>query len=91
MQALTSGPYATLLKEGGQTDGMISSSLGHSNLQTAHRRYAMTTDTALASNADLFAGIVEGEKEVEKACSPYKQKKRPRRNAEGVSLIVSPI
>lgn len=58
--------YATLLKEGGQTDGMISSSLGHSNLQTAHRRYAMTTDTALASNADLFAGIVEGGKEVEK-------------------------
>lgn len=57
--------YATLLKEGGQTDGMISSSLGHSNLQIAHRRYAMTTDTALASNADLFAGIVEGEKEAD--------------------------
>lgn len=29
------------------------------------RRYAMTTDTALASNADLFAGIVEGEKKAD--------------------------
>lgn len=50
--------YATLLKEAGQTDGMISSSLGHSTIQTAHKRYAMTTDKALERNADILAKAV---------------------------------